>query len=173
VSLENSPRREADTGPADLTRSFAPASAFLKPCLPMRLVAKPHYSPIVRRPGWRPGTRYSRPECHRPGNPCGSTGALWRQCSGRLHSPLHHRPSFPSDSIRSLELDLKFVDVPSIDRFDDQAGPVPFAFPSARDIRISLTGICEPRADYYGSEEIRRGIAPFMLNVRRESVSRA
>ena len=46
-------------------------------------------------------------------------------------------------------------------------GPIPI--PSARDVRISLTAVCGARASYYQSDEHRRGIAPLVLNVRKES----
>ena len=76
---------------------------------------------------------------------------------------------FPADPSAPLQLDLEFVDIPNAFALGDEGGPI--RVPSARDIRISLTAICEPRADYYGSEEIRRSIAPLRLNVRSESVT--
>jgi hypothetical protein len=78
---------------------------------------------------------------------------------------------FPADPSEPLQLDLEFMDIPNVSVLDAGGGVGPVPIPSARDIRISLTAICEPRADYYGSEEIRRSIAPFRLNVRRESAS--
>ena len=77
--------------------------------------------------------------------------------------------TFPAAAAAALGLDLDFDDVGDLTALDavPPTGPIPI--PTARDVRISLTAICGARANYYQSDDHRRGIAPLVLNVRRES----
>ena len=77
--------------------------------------------------------------------------------------------TFPAAATAALSLDLDFDDVGDLTALDEVplTGPIPI--PTARDVRISLTAICGARANYYQSDDHRRGIAPLVLNVRKES----
>jgi hypothetical protein len=138
----------------------------------MRLEQKPHCLPIAQRRGWRAGnqvfpTRMS-PTWKSLWKYGRSLAIMLRAASLRLYTTVRPFPATPSDA---LELELKFVDVPSIAGFDDQVGAGPVPIPSGARYSHQPHRNLRAARRYYGSEEIRRGIAPFMLNVRRESVS--
>lgn len=77
--------------------------------------------------------------------------------------------AFPAAAGSALQLDLAFVDSPDIASFPAPAAAGPLQVPTARDVRLHLTAIGTARANYYGSEELRRGVAPLVLNARKES----
>ena len=83
-----------------------------------------------------------------------------------LYTTTRSFPVVPGDP---LPLDLDFTDIADLAAFPapPAAGPVPV--PTARDVRINLLPVARPRLNYYASEQHRRGIAPLVLNVRRES----
>jgi hypothetical protein len=65
-----------------------------------------------------------------------------------------------------LTIDLQLEDRATLDTFDDdQPNNGPLAVPTARDVRLTLTGIGRKDVGYFASEEARRGV-PITVELR-------
>jgi hypothetical protein len=78
--------------------------------------------------------------------------------------------AFPA-SAEALKLDLEYVNRPDLTGFATVPATGSLQVPSARDLRLVVTAMGRPRADYYYSERHRRGLAPLILEARREATT--
>jgi hypothetical protein len=79
--------------------------------------------------------------------------------------------AFPAGPGAALTLELAYVDRSDLSGFASMPVTGPLQVPSARDLRLVVTAMGRPRADYYCSEDHRRGLAPLVLEARREATT--
>ena len=77
---------------------------------------------------------------------------------------------FPDDAAAALALAVSFQDVHDVAVLPAPGDLGPLPLPTARDVRLTLTPLCrtDPRLDYFGSQESRRG-RPVVLDTRAHS----
>jgi hypothetical protein len=93
-----------------------------------------------------------------------SPGASTRDGYQNLYTTTRPFPAAPDDP---LTLTFDWQDIADA-RLTPAAPTGPLALPTSRNVRLLLTALCPPRADYFGADDVRRGPS-FAVALRRNA----